>query len=244
MLSWWLDLCPENNQDNFDKTLLPDDLFVSTFTLSKDKLANDTNDTKRTLLQDHLFLNTLNLGLHAQITSSTNWDHIVSDALTALQTNGAPPMKSALSDWQHKDKCYISDDIRLWQEIVKRYHDLPPMGHPGYLRTLELLWHNYWWPGMHTFVKNFVDGCTACQQAKINQHLTDPPLMPIKGSTMGQPFAQISYNFITNLPVSNGFDSLMVVVDHGLSKGVILCPCHKTIDVNLHWKFSRKWNAS
>ena len=51
-----------------------------------------------------------------------------------------------------------------------------------------------------------------------------------QGSTTGQPFAQISYNFITDLLVSNGFDSLMAVVDHGLLKGVILCPCHKTID--------------
>ena len=104
------------------------------------------------------------------------------------------------------------------------------MGHPGHLKTLELLRRDYWWPGMHMFVKNFVDRCAACQQAKINQHPTDLPLMPIKGSTMGQPFAQISYDFITDLPVSNSFDSLMVVVDHGLLKGVILCPCHKTID--------------
>ena len=124
----------------------------------------------------------------------------------------------------------MPDDIGLQQEIVEQYHDLPPMGHPGHLKTLELLQHGYWWPGMHTFVKNFVDRCAACQQAKINWHPTNLPLMPIKGSTTGQPFAQISYNFITDLLVSDGFDSLMVVVDHGLSKGVILCPCHKTID--------------
>ena len=36
-------------------------------------------------------------------------------------------------------------------------------------------------------------------------------------------------DFITDLPPSNGFDSLLVVVDHGLTKGVILEPCHKTI---------------
>jgi hypothetical protein len=37
-------------------------------------------------------------------------------------------------------------------------------------------------------------------------------------------------NFITDLPESDGFDALMVVVDHGLTKGVILIPCNKTID--------------
>ena len=37
-------------------------------------------------------------------------------------------------------------------------------------------------------------------------------------------------DFITDLPMSKGFDSIMVVVDHGSTKGVILEPCNKTID--------------
>ena len=55
-----------------------------------------------------------------------------------------------------------------------------------------------------------------------------PPLNPIP-SEQTLPFKQISYDFITGLPLSNGFDTLLVVVDHGLSKGVILCPTKKTI---------------
>ena len=144
------DLCPENNQDNIDKTLLLDGLFISAFTLSEEEPADAT---ERTLLLDHLFLNNFNLDLCTQIVASTNWDHMVSDALTALQSSETPPRKSALSDCQHKDgivfykdECYIPDDVGLRQEIVKRYHNLPPMGHPGHLKTLELLRHDYWWP--------------------------------------------------------------------------------------------------
>ena len=36
-------------------------------------------------------------------------------------------------------------------------------------------------------------------------------------------------DFITDLPPSNGYNAIMVMVDHGSSKGVILAPCHKTI---------------
>ena len=43
-------------------------------------------------------------------------------------------------------------------------------------------------------------------------------------------FQQLSVDLITDLPPSNGYNSLMVVVDHSLSKGVILTPCNKTID--------------
>ena len=94
---------------------------------------------------------------------------------------------------------------------------------------MNLIQNDYWWPGMYTFIKNYTDGCTICQQSKINWHLTSPPLMLIKGLTSGRPFAQISMDFITNLPKSHGYNSIMVVVDHGLMKGVILCPCNKTI---------------
>ena len=36
-------------------------------------------------------------------------------------------------------------------------------------------------------------------------------------------------DFIMDLPTSDGFDSIMVMVDHGSMKGVILELCNKTI---------------
>ena len=38
-------------------------------------------------------------------------------------------------------------------------------------------------------------------------------------------------DLITDLPLSQGFNSILVMVDHGLTKGVILLPCNKTITV-------------
>ena len=36
-------------------------------------------------------------------------------------------------------------------------------------------------------------------------------------------------DLITDLPLADGHDSILVVVDQGLSKGVILIPCNKTL---------------
>ena len=145
-------------------------------------------------------------------------------------------MQLALSDWRtdnslvfYKNRCYVPDDKELRRNMVAQYHDSLLVGHPGHLRMMNLIQNNYWWPGMYTFIKNYTDGCAVCQQSKINQHLTSPPLMPIKGSLTSRPFAQISMDFITDLPESHGYDAIMVMVDHGLMKGVILSPCNKTI---------------
>ena len=66
---------------------------------------------------------------------------------------------------------------------------------------------------------------------KPNTHPTTAPLMPII-SHATQPFQQVTMDFITDLPISIGFDSIFIVVDQGLSKGVILCPCNKTINAD------------
>ena len=78
---------------------------------------------------------------------------------------------------------------------------------------------------------NFVKGCATCQQMKPNTHPTTAPLMPII-SHATRPFQQVTMDFITDLPISNGFDSIFIMVDQGLLKGVILCPCNKTINAN------------
>ena len=71
-------------------------------------------------------------------------------------------------------------------------------------------------------------GCALCQQHKINRHPTNPPLQPVLAEHP-RPFSLLTMDFITDLPVSDGFDSIMVMVDHGSMKEVILESCNKTI---------------
>jgi hypothetical protein len=81
---------------------------------------------------------------------------------------------------------------------------------------------------MASYIAKYVDGCAICQQMKADTHPSAPHLHPIPSEST-RPYSQLSVDLITDLPLSNGFDSIMVVVDHGLTKGVILSPCNKTI---------------
>ena len=149
-------------------------------------------------------------------------------------------MKTALMDWQVEDRlvffkgrCYVSDNINLQRDIVKFYHNNRTAGHPGFNKTLDLVQRMYWWPRMYAFVNNYVKGCARCQQDKPNTHPLRPPLMPIPAPDSNRPFTQISMDFISDLPPAEEnkeITGLLVIVDHGLTKGVILTPCRKNID--------------
>ena len=78
---------------------------------------------------------------------------------------------------------------------------------------------------MSTFVQEYVDGCAVCPSTK-SRPKTQVPLKPNKIPT--DMWEIITMDFITDLPTSKGYDSLLVVVDR-LSKATILAPCNKTI---------------
>ena len=74
-----------------------------------------------------------------------------------------------------------------------------------------------------------MNACPNCHQFKINRNPTKPTLQPIPSSSTTCPFAQCS-DFITSLPpTETGDDTIMVVVDHGLTKGVILIPTQEKV---------------
>ena len=54
--------------------------------------------------------------------------------------------------------------------------------------------------------------------------------MPIVATGVQRPFKMISLDLITDLPTSQGYDSILTIIDHGCSKAAIFLPCHKTIN--------------
>ena len=123
------------------------------------------------------------------------------------------------------------------KDILKDFHDHETAGHPGELQTYNAVRQHYWWPGLHTFVKNYVLGCGTYQQFKIDRNSSKPAFLPTEGSQSTRPFSYCSMDLITDLPPADGFDSILVVVDQVLTKGVILILCNKTITAEDTGKF-------
>jgi len=82
---------------------------------------------------------------------------------------------------------------------------------------------------MKTFVTNYVKGCTTCQMNKVNTYPTKPPLFPIT-PTSTLPFQTIAVDFITKLPPSKGYNTILTAIDHDVSKASIFLPYNETID--------------
>jgi len=127
------------------------------------------------------------------------------------------------------DQC-ISRTIWILEDVFSQFHDGPIHGHPGISETTTQIQREYYWPGMRSFIHYYINGCGICQQFKYIRRRNIPTIISIPSSS-SQPFAQVSMDFLTNLPTTpDGFDSIMVMVDHGLSKGLILKECNKTIN--------------
>jgi hypothetical protein len=188
------------------------------------------------MLPKEQFISLIATDLRDQIQTLSSNDDFIKGIIKCLKERLTPPLRTALSDWTlddgiilFKNKVFVPNNKDIRRSIIAETHESPVSGHPGHLKTLYLLKERFYWPGMAIMTKQFIDGCAVCQQMKTNTHPTAAPLMPIK-SHAHRPFQQVTMDFITDLPISNGFDSIFIVVDQGLSKGVILCPCNKTID--------------
>jgi len=118
-------------------------------------------------------------------------------------------------------KVYVPKDNKLRAEIIRLHHNMLVGGHRGQWKMVELVTQNFWWPGITKEVKQYVEGCNACQR---NKNCTEQPagkLMP--NSILEKPWMHILADFITKLPLVQGYDSILVVVDQ-LTKIVHFIP--------------------
>ncbi|KIO03818.1 hypothetical protein M404DRAFT_78392, partial [Pisolithus tinctorius Marx 270] len=117
------------------------------------------------------------------------------------------------------------------QDVLWQYHDTPMFGQPGVKAMMKKMNKYIWWPRMYQSIHNYCKGCPSCQANKVNTHPTMPPVTPHDVAKNPFPFKQISMDLVTNLPLSGGkYNSILTIVDQGLTKGAFFLPTAKTID--------------
>ena len=121
-------------------------------------------------------------------------------------------------------------DDKLRRGVTTLFHDHKASGHPGITKTLQLIALYYWWPNIKTFITEYIRGCATCQMSKINCNLVHPPLFPISPAENAQPFKIITLDFITKLPPSGGYDTILTITDIDCSKASIFLPCSESIN--------------
>ncbi len=110
--------------------------------------------------------------------------------------------------------------------VMTQCHDGVMAGHVGRDATIELAQRHYWWPSMRDWIADYVASCPVCARYKAPRHKPYGLLKPL--ATPSRPWSSLSMDFIEGLPLSNGYDSIFVVVDR-LTKLAVLAPTYKTV---------------
>jgi len=121
------------------------------------------------------------------------------------------------NDWLKEGHLVIPPDETLRHEILQLLHDTPTAGHPGQDKTLAQVSHSYWGPGMRAWIRDYVAGCTVCQQNKNITHSAHTPLYCIPTPENALLFQQIALDLITGLLRNGPHNSVLTIVDHGCS---------------------------
>ena len=92
-------------------------------------------------------------------------------ATAHLLDSSNPRWTTNETGYLHLDgRIYVPEADDLHLHVLRHKHDHPLSGHFGQNRTLELIRCKYTWPGIRTYVKDYIKSCTACARAKTPCH--------------------------------------------------------------------------
>ncbi|KAE8244356.1 hypothetical protein A4X13_0g6653 [Tilletia indica] len=127
----------------------------------------------------------------------------------------------------YRHRLFVPQALR--HDLISQHHDSPAAGHRGHSVTHDLLTRTFDWPGSRRAVRDYVRRCDSCARNKIPRHLPYGELQPLE--VPSRPWQLIGMDHAVDLPVSQGFDSIWIVVCL-FSGEAHFVPCHKSDDAN------------
>lgn len=120
------------------------------------------------------------------------------------------------------DKVFVPENFR--NRVLELVHNSPSSGHPGITATIQILQNRFWWPSLSKDTTQFVKLCHTCNMNKPSNQLPAGLLQPLP--IPQRPWSHIAIDFVTDLPASSGFTTILTVIDH-FSKACRLIPLPK-----------------
>lgn len=127
----------------------------------------------------------------------------------SLPANLPPAYTGPRNRLMFNGKRYVPPAMRA--EVISLAHDIPSAGHTAGERTYEMVHRQYAWPGMTSDIKWYCKSCDKCQRSKTSRQPPAGRMTPLPVPV--KPWSSISWDHIGPLPVSNGYDAILVIVD-------------------------------
>ena len=119
-----------------------------------------------------------------------------------------------------------SSEIR--RLMIAELHDIPFMAHPGINRTVSRVRTSFYWKGMASDIREFVEACPICQLEKADHTLAKGQLQSSK--IPEAKYQEVSLDFIIDLPRTQAEDTCIFTFIDKATRMVHLIPCRETVD--------------
>jgi len=126
----------------------------------------------------------------------------------------------------HQGTIWIPNNEGIRTNLIRQHNDILQAGHGETAKTTELVQRKYYWPKMRDTIKQYVKNCDICQRTKVIRHAPYGLMKP--NEAPDRPWKSISVDFITDLPLSEGADAVLII--DRLTKMAHLIPCTKDLD--------------
>lgn len=151
-----------------------------------------------------------------------------SKLLKSFKNLELPKDYSYLDGILYFNELIVLPSLSLQLRVIKYRHESPTVGHFGFNKTYELISRDFHFPAITKVIKKYLKGCS-CVLAKASRH--KPFGLVIPSSIPEAPWLHTQLDFITDLPPSDGYDSICIVKCM-LTKMIHVLPCNKTISAD------------
>jgi hypothetical protein len=119
------------------------------------------------------------------------------------------------------DRLCVPRNSELRMKMITKLHDSSSDVHRGATIIFAKALDRFWWRQIRQDVNYCCERCVVCPRANIQPHLA-ASLVPPK------PWHTIGLDYLTDFPLSNGFDNVLTMVDH-LTRMDHFLPCIKSV---------------